>query len=216
MHHVRLHSQSLLRNLRDPKGGLWRLNTEKIRVPKWQWRSNISWRGRKPNCEKKKPKATYSVALVMAFLAAENENRQLEDLPQADFGRVPERFLLTVRSNSITDNFAYWKLGPLFVFEVIQRIFSSWVRQRAIFIWGLSILLFLFINKVDIFVSEGLLCLYEKRVQLKEKFHIYARPSIILYVFILWNIDSIIVINITHKLAFTLWKLTFPYTRIAL
>ena len=51
--------------------------------------------------------ATYSVALVMAFLAAENENRQLEDLPQADFGRVPERFLLTVRSNSITDNFAY-------------------------------------------------------------------------------------------------------------
>ena len=43
----------------------------------------------------------------MAFLAAENEDRQLEDLPQADFGRVPERFLLTVRSNSITDNFAY-------------------------------------------------------------------------------------------------------------
>ena len=123
----------------------------KIRVPIRQWRSNISWRGRKPKCEKKKPKATYSVALVMAFLAAENENRQLEDLPQADFGRVPERFLLTVRSNSITENFAYWKLGPLFVFEVIQRMFSSWVRQRAIFIWGLSILLFLFINKVEFY-----------------------------------------------------------------
>ena len=29
MQHVRLHSQPLLRNLRDPKGGLWRLNTEK-------------------------------------------------------------------------------------------------------------------------------------------------------------------------------------------
>ena len=25
-----------------------------------------------------------------AFLAAENENRKLEDLPHADFGRVPE------------------------------------------------------------------------------------------------------------------------------
>ena len=28
-----------------------------------------------------KPKVTYLVALVMAFLAAEKENRQLEDLP---------------------------------------------------------------------------------------------------------------------------------------
>ena len=44
-----------------------------------------------------KPKVTHSVALVMAFLAAENENRQLQDLPQADFGCVPERFLLLVR-----------------------------------------------------------------------------------------------------------------------
>ena len=43
---------------------------------------------------KLKPKVTYSVALVMAFLAAENENQQLEDFPQADFGGVPERFLL--------------------------------------------------------------------------------------------------------------------------
>ena len=31
----------------------------------------------------------YSLALVLAFLAAENENRQLEDLPLADFGRLP-------------------------------------------------------------------------------------------------------------------------------
>ena len=30
----------------------------------------------------------YSIALVLAFLAAENENRQLEDLPLADFGRL--------------------------------------------------------------------------------------------------------------------------------
>ena len=31
----------------------------------------------------------YSIVLVLAFLAAENENRQLEDLPLADFGRLP-------------------------------------------------------------------------------------------------------------------------------
>ena len=31
----------------------------------------------------------YSVALVMAFLAADNENRQLKDLRQPDFGRAP-------------------------------------------------------------------------------------------------------------------------------
>ena len=37
------------------------------------------------NTERKlEPRVTYSVALVMAFLAGESENRQLEDLPQAD------------------------------------------------------------------------------------------------------------------------------------
>ena len=54
---------------------------------------------------KEKPKVTKSVALVMAFPTAENENRELEDLPQADFGRVSERFLLSVRTKSMTENF---------------------------------------------------------------------------------------------------------------
>lgn len=34
--------------------------------------------------------ATHSVALVMNFLVAENKNQQLEDLPLATFGYVPE------------------------------------------------------------------------------------------------------------------------------
>ena len=38
-------------------------------------------------------------ALVIAFLAAGNENRQLEDLPPADFGHVPEIFLLPPRTS---------------------------------------------------------------------------------------------------------------------
>ena len=41
----------------------------------------------------------------MAFLAAEKENQQLEDLPQANSGRVA--VFLSERKNSITENFAY-------------------------------------------------------------------------------------------------------------
>ena len=67
----------------------------------------LSWEGKKTKILKEKPKVTYSVALVMAFLAAENENRQQGDLPQANFGRVPERFLLSVRTKSITKNFVH-------------------------------------------------------------------------------------------------------------
>ena len=55
--------------------------------------------------QKEKPKVTYSGVLMLAFFAAENENRQLEDLPLADFGRLPERLLLSVRTKSINENF---------------------------------------------------------------------------------------------------------------
>ena len=47
----------------------------------------------------------YTVALVLAFLSAENEIRQLKDLPLADFSRSPERLLLSVRTKSINENF---------------------------------------------------------------------------------------------------------------
>ena len=61
----------------------------------------------------------------MGFLAAENENRQPEDMPQADFGRVPERFLLSVRTNSYLRIFIL-KIRPIvWFFVVIQRMFSS-------------------------------------------------------------------------------------------
>ena len=48
--------------------------------------------------QKEKPKVTYSLAFVVAFLAVENENQQPEDLPQAD---------LAVRTKSIPENFVY-------------------------------------------------------------------------------------------------------------
>ena len=54
---------------------------------------------------KRKTEVTYSVALVLVFLSTENENRQLEDLPLADFGRLPERLLLSVKAKSMDENF---------------------------------------------------------------------------------------------------------------
>ena len=62
---------------------------------RWQTvKLKLSQKAKKINKLKEKPKVMYSVALMLAFLSAENENRQLENLPQADFGRLPERILL--------------------------------------------------------------------------------------------------------------------------
>ena len=58
----------------------------------------LSKKEKEPKIREEKPKVTYTVALVMAFLAAENENRLLESLLQADFGLTSERFLLSVRT----------------------------------------------------------------------------------------------------------------------
>ena len=43
----------------------------------------------------------------MTFLAAENENGQLEDFPKADFGRLPNRLSLWVRTKSLNKNFVH-------------------------------------------------------------------------------------------------------------
>ena len=64
------------------------------------------------------------MALVLAFLSAENENRQLEDLSLADIGRLPERLLLSVRTKSINENFFKLKITTIVVFVImIQRFF---------------------------------------------------------------------------------------------
>ena len=126
----------------------------------------LSYKLKKTKIRIEKPKVTLSVALVIPFLEAESENRQLEDLQQADSGRVSERFPLSVRTKSITENFVYGKLRPLFVFIVFQRIFSSWAlapTHFTIITRGLSILLFSFITKLTFPVSKGLLCLYDKK-----------------------------------------------------
>ena len=64
----------------------------------------------------------YSVASVLACLSAKNENRQLKDLPLADFG-------FTWKTSSIgKDNWEFCKLKirTIVVFVImIQRIFPS-------------------------------------------------------------------------------------------
>ena len=101
----------------------------------------------KTKIRKEKPRFAYSVALVMPFLAVKNENRQLKDLPQADFGRVPERFLVSVRTKSI--EFCTLKTRPNVCFYNDSRHVFISPTHFTIFVRGLSILLFSFINKVD-------------------------------------------------------------------
>ena len=68
-------------------------------------RFKLCYKRKKTNILKEKPTVACSVALVSAFLWAESENRQLEDLPLADFGRLFERLLLLVRTKAINENF---------------------------------------------------------------------------------------------------------------
>ena len=75
---------------------LWLLKKKKkrkIRISNRQCHSKFLRRGSKKKKPKEKPKVR-SLTWVMVFLVAENENRQLEDLPQADFGREHENISL--------------------------------------------------------------------------------------------------------------------------
>ena len=52
---------------------------------------------------------------LLVFLTAENENRPPVNLPQTDFGRELERFLLLVTTKSINEDFL--------CFGMFERIF---------------------------------------------------------------------------------------------
>ena len=62
----------------------------------------------------------------MVFLVAENENRELEDLPQADFGRVHENIPFFRKEKVNNWEFCEKKATPIVCFVMVQRIFSSW------------------------------------------------------------------------------------------
>ena len=77
---------------------LWLLKHWKICIAGRQWHSNFPIRGRN-KMWKEKPKVMYSVALLMKFLVAENENRIQEDLPQVDFMHSIFLFPFVVKVN---------------------------------------------------------------------------------------------------------------------
>ena len=57
---------------------MWRLKTLKNPYHLQKVKFKLSKKRKKTSIRKEKPRVTYSVALVKAFLAAENENRQLK------------------------------------------------------------------------------------------------------------------------------------------
>ena len=97
---------------------------------------------------KRKPKVTY-LTWVMVFLAAENENQQMEGLPPAVFMKI---FLFSVRKKSITESIVKRKLRPFSVYVMVERIFLlDPYRRRTLrlFFRGLWNLQFHSIKEVD-------------------------------------------------------------------
>ena len=130
-------------------------------------RFKLSKKGKKTNILKEQPKVAYSVALVLAFLSAENENRQLKDLPFADFGRLPERLLLLVRTKSINENFVNWKLRPLLFLQSWFKAFFHFKSQRLrtlrLLFEDCQFIYFHSLMKSAFLPSKGLLCFYDKQ-----------------------------------------------------
>ena len=124
--------------------------------------------GIKTNILKEKPKFVYSVALVLAFLSAENENRQQEDLLLADLDRLPEGLHLSVRTKSINENFFELKITTIFVFVVmIQRIFhlkSQYQRTLRLLFEDCRLIYFHSLMKSAFLPNKGLLCLYDNKI----------------------------------------------------
>ena len=89
----------------------------------------------------------------------------MEDLLQADFGRVLERFLLPVGNNTIIDNFCILKIRPIVCScSDSKRVFVlSAPTHFMIFIQGCRSFYFHSLIKATFLVSETLLCLYDKQ-----------------------------------------------------
>ena len=91
----------------------------------------------------------YLVALVTAFLAAESENRRLENLPQAHLA-VTWKISSVGKDNVDEREYCALKVTSIIVFVImIQRIFPFRAFSVNPLCEGeLSISLFLFVNEV--------------------------------------------------------------------
>ena len=92
---------------------LWRLNTKRS-VSLTDSEAQTFLEGEENQYTKRKTESyVFSGFGVSISLGWELE--QLEDLPLADFGCLPERLLLSVRTKPINQNFVNWKLRPLLI-----------------------------------------------------------------------------------------------------
>ena len=99
----------------------------------------------------------------MAFRAAENKNRQLEDLPPTDFGRVPGR------EKVINCEFCELKVMPIVrfcydstYFPILRLIADNCRRTLRLFYLGFGSYVFHLLMNSIFLVWKGLLCLSKK------------------------------------------------------
>ena len=127
--------------------------------------------------------AIYSF-FTLAFLSAENENRQLEDLPLADFGRLPERPPLSILR--VSANALYYCYSGI----VDSFIFIYWWSWVFFSVKGYCVYM---INKIiHGWYEFSLLCAHSWAIELntrREIPYLYVRPCIILYIIdLLWRL----------------------------
>ena len=98
---------------------------------------------------------------------AKNENRQLEDLPQADFGRVHENISFFGKEKVNNWEFCVKKASPIVCFcNGSTHFFSSWVLSPMRFttsFWRILKPIISFLKKTTFLPRKGLLCLHDKQ-----------------------------------------------------
>ena len=115
----------------------------------------------------------------MAFVVAENGNRQLEDLSQADFGCLLERLLLSVSKKFKKWEFCKFKIPPIVVFVImIQSIFPSWALAPTHCTIVDASIYFLLLLTSAFLVTNALLCLYDKQNNTRSLFECSTRHFI--------------------------------------
>ena len=96
----------------------------------------------------------------MVFLAAESNNWQIEDLPQADCGHVHENISSFGKEKVNNWEFCKKKLCPSSVSVMVRRIFSSWALSATRFTTFFSLYYFSFFKKSRLFSLVKTDCVY--------------------------------------------------------
>ena len=105
--------------------GLWLLKHWKIRIAYRQWRSNFSLEGEENQKTRRKTESYVFSGFGYGIPHSRERKSITGRFATGRFWPCNWKIPSVVRANSKTENFLYWRWGPLFVFVVIQRMFSS-------------------------------------------------------------------------------------------